>query len=425
MDNRYSEKRRSAMENNTELIRGRRHLFAPECSKWTAALINRDGRTSSGLLDLPCIDDRSFWEGLDPDLKEKVIEQGRKVLNSPFPPLLISDYREFCKNGNRSRFEEKYFARRTMLTSLVLAECAEDKGAFLDKILDGIYLILEETTWCLPAHNSYIRDTPQLPFPDASRPVIDLFAAETGAVLSVSSALLCTRFKAVSPLIESYVSSRIRERILLPYLSYHFWWMGDGKSPMLNWTPWITQNVLLSVFGRKSGFMTEEQEAAVLRQASVSLDYFLDEYGDDGCCNEGAQYFTHAGLCLFGCMEILRQITGDNLDSLFSHPLIRNMADYIVRVYAGGGYYFNYADCSARPGHRNARDFLFALRTKNQAMAEFAAADYRSCTWSEKLLPGEENIWYHLLQLQMHRTMAEYPDTGVHPQDSFFPAPAS
>ncbi len=424
------------MENNTEIKRGRRHLFAPECSKWieglrrnrrmsactdsSAPVTAANPAASSAAITLPCIEDRSFWEGLAPDLKEKIKEQGSKALDAAFPPLLISDYREFCQNGNRSRFESKYFAKRTMLTSLVLAECVEDQGRFLDKILDGLYLILEETTWCLPAHNAYIRDTPQLPLPDAERPVIDLFAAETGAILSVSEALLDSRLKNISPLIEQYVTAQIRKRILEPYLSYHFWWMGDGKSPMLNWTPWITQNVLLSVFGRKPGFLTPDQQSAILSQACLSLDYFLDEYGDDGCCNEGAQYFEHAGLCLFGCMEILRQITGDDLHDLFFHPLIRNIADYIVRMYAGGGYYFNYADCSARPGHRNARDFLFAIRTQNQALAEFSAADYRSCSWDEKLLTAEENIWYHLLQIQLHSQMTDYPDTGQKPEDSWF-----
>ena len=36
------------------------------------------------------------------------------------------------------------------------------------------------------AHNSYIRDTPQLPLPDTTRPIVDLFAAETGALLALA-----------------------------------------------------------------------------------------------------------------------------------------------------------------------------------------------------------------------------------------------
>ena len=52
---------------------------------------------------------------------------------------------------------------------------------------------------------------------------------------------------------------------------------------------------------------------AILSQACKSLDYFLDEYGTDGCCDEGAQYFRHAGLTLFGAMEVLNGISGNAL----------------------------------------------------------------------------------------------------------------
>ena len=37
-------------------------------------------------------------------------------------------------------------------------------------------------------------------------------------------------------------------RILTPYFTSHFWWMGNGAEPMCNWTSWCTQNVLLTVF---------------------------------------------------------------------------------------------------------------------------------------------------------------------------------
>ena len=112
---------------------------------------------------------------------------------------------EYTRSGNRIRFEDKQFARRTALGTLVLAEACDYKGTFLDDIINGIYLICEETAWQLPPHNSYIRDTPSLPLPDPSRPVIDLFAAETGAVLAVAVWLLRDELRAVSPLIEKQV----------------------------------------------------------------------------------------------------------------------------------------------------------------------------------------------------------------------------
>ena len=403
--------------------RGRRHLFSQNCGRWTELLRGkRESESQDGerWFVLPEIEDREFWETLDPGLRKRVTERADSLLSEPFPQILLSDYREFSRNGNRQRFEEKYFGRRRMVTGLVLAECIENTGRYLDKLLDGIWLILEESTWCLPAHNSYIRDTPQLEIPDEERPVIDLFAAETAAILGVAEQLLGPALQKISPDIEAYLSREIRRRILLPYLSYHFWWMGDGEQPMLNWTPWITQNVLLAVFSRSRLFLTQEEAEKVLRQACVSLDYFLDEYGEDGCCDEGAQYYGHAGLCLYGCMDVLGRITGDRLLDLFHNPLIGNIAAYIVKVYAGGGYYFNFADCSPHPGHRSARDFLFGKCTGNEAMASFAAADYQSADWEDRLLDGEENLFYHLLQVMHHQEMLDYPVSPLIPEDSFF-----
>ena len=94
-------------------------------------------------------------------------------------------------------------------------------------------------------------------------------------------------------------------RILTPYFTSHFWWMGNGEEPMCNWTSWCTQNVLLTVFLLPT---TQQQRKAAVKQAAYSLDCFLKDYGADGCCNEGAQYYRHAGLTLWGCLEILSNV---------------------------------------------------------------------------------------------------------------------
>ena len=77
-------------------------------------------------------------------------------------------------------------------------------------------------------------------------PVVDLFAAETGAILSTAACLLQDELNQISPSILGMVQSNLETRIFKPYLTEHFWWMGDGKSHMNNWTSWCTQNVLLS-----------------------------------------------------------------------------------------------------------------------------------------------------------------------------------
>ena len=109
-------------------------------------------------------------------------------------------------------------------------------------------------------------------------------------------------------------------RILTPYFTSHFWWMGNGSEPMCNWTSWCTQNVLLTVFLLPT---TQQQRKTAVKQAAYSLDCFLKDYGADGCCNEGAQYYRHAGLTLWGCLEILSAAAPDAFSPLFHEPKIK------------------------------------------------------------------------------------------------------
>lgn len=351
----------------------------------------------------PPITDRAGWEGLDEEWKRETLALGESYLQFDFPPLTATDFMDFTRTGNRVRYEDKCFSKRHALNALVLAECVEDKGRFLDDIINGIFSICEESAWQLPPHNGYIRDTPQLLLPDSTAPVLDLFACESGAVLSTACYLLENRLDEISPFIAKRIRHEVKQRIIIPYLESHFWWMGNGKEPMNNWTIWCTQNVLLSVFLSKNDIGKEEHTkndsslgVTVLRKACRSIDYFLAEYGEDGCCDEGAQYYRHAGLCLFNTMEILNAVTDGAFSELYEKPKIRNIASYIYNVHIDDKYYVNFADCSPVAGRAGIREFLFALRTDNIGMADFAATDFLAGMPDTLLLPTENNLYYRL-----------------------------
>ncbi len=337
--------------------------------------------------------DRAAWNGLDPDWSKKAALLGESYLHYEFPPIYATDFMDFCRTGNRVRYEDRFFARRYAFNALTLAECVEDQGRFLDDITNAVFVICEESGWQLPPHNSYLRDEPQYILPDAAAPVPDLFACETGAMLAVARYLLKDRLDPVSPFIGKRICREIRTRILLPYLRKHFWWMGNGKEPMNNWTVWCTQNVLLSVFLTEK---SQELRRQVLQKACLSVDYFLAEYGTDGCCDEGAQYYRHAGLCLFNILEILNAVTDNAFAHLYREEKIKNIAAYIRNVHIDGKYYANFADCSPVAGRCGAREFLFALRTQNTAMAQFAAQDFMAGGDESLLLPKEGNLYYRL-----------------------------
>lgn len=357
------------------------------------------------------IGDRKAWEALDPSLAQTLVREGERFLGYDCPTLRATDFMEFSRTGNRVNYEAKLFARRTTLNTLVLAECVENQGRFLDDIVNLLFAICEESAWQLPAHNAYERDVPQLLLPDVTRPVIDLFAAETGAVLAMAEYLLKKPLADISPLIGAMITDNLNRRIFTPYLNEHFWWMGDGESPMNNWTIWCTQNILIAAFAHDSGSRLDGlHRDAIFHKACQSIDYFLAEYGEDGCCDEGAQYYRHAGLCLFGCMEILNAITDGGFSSLYQNQKIQNIALYILNVHVDGIYYVNFSDCSPVAGRCNAREFLFGKRIGSTGLMRQAAADYKQS--ESPLLPQEQNLYYRLLTVFTHQEMIAY-DTGT------------
>lgn len=319
--------------------------------------------------------DRSAYEQLAPELRQRLIAEGEACLDYRYSPIYATNFMAFKRTGNRVNFEHIYFERRYNLNSLVLAECVEHEGRFLDQIIDGIFVLCEESAWQLPPHNSYERNQPQEILPDATRPVLDLFACETGAQLACIYYLLKEQLDAVSPFITTRILSELNRRIFEPYLNRHFWWMGQGEEPMCNWTPWCTQNVLIAAF---LADCSQDTRRAVLNKAAASCDYFLKDYGEDGCCDEGAHYFRRAGLCLDAAADLMNRVTDGAFSHLYEWSKMKNIASYIENVHVDGKYYFNFADCSPTPGRSGVREFLFGKHTKQPALMLFAAKDFQA-----------------------------------------------
>ena len=158
----------------------------------------------------PPASDTKAWSALNQEWKEQTLCLGEQYLNFDYPHLSATDFMDFTRTGNHTRYEDRYFQKRYALNALVMAECVENKGRFMDDIINGIFSICEESAWQLPPHNSYIRDTPQLPLPDVTTPVLDLFACETGAVLATVYYLLADKLDEISPFITKRILNELR-----------------------------------------------------------------------------------------------------------------------------------------------------------------------------------------------------------------------
>ncbi|HUT20252.1 MAG TPA: heparinase II/III family protein [Anaerolineae bacterium] len=290
----------------------------------------------------PNIDDRAAWQALPGSVRQAYVAQGEAALESDWSLLLATSYLEYARVGNRSRFQDLYFSRRGMLGSLVLAECVESEGRYLDAIANGIWLICEESSWCIPAHVGVQRAGSGLP--DTTEPIVDLFAAETSALLAWTDYLLGERLEAISTLVRPRLYREVRERILTPCLQRDdFWWMGFSPRRVNNWNPWINSNWLAS------NLVIEQdprRRIAAVAKSMRSLDRFVGPYPRDGGCDEGPGYWGRAGASLLDCLELLHCASDGKID-VYDIPLIQEMGRYIYRAQIDDSYFVNFADASA------------------------------------------------------------------------------
>ncbi len=312
--------------------------------------------------------ERKEWMKLPAPVRKAHIREGEKLLNAEWATPRATDFLEFVRTGDRSHYQGISFGRRQQLATLVLAECMEGKGRFLDDIVNGIWTISEETFWGVPAHLSLQRKGFGLP--DVTEPTVDLFAAETGSLFAWTYYLLKDSLDVRFPIVSERIHHEVDRRILTVNLERDdFWWMGNTQKKVNNWNPWICSNWLAAVL------ILEENPG--LRARSVykileCLDRFLNIYADDGGCDEGPTYWTRAGGSLLDCLELLQLATEGHING-FANARIREIGRYIMRAHIQGPYYVNFADAAAKASPEPGPVFRYGKSINDSAMMAFGA----------------------------------------------------
>ncbi|HHW08637.1 MAG TPA: heparinase [Firmicutes bacterium] len=317
----------------------------------------------------PTIDERAAWEKVSPDARQYYLEQAGKYLTWTWPPLPASLYMDFPRTGRRATYETPYFARRTALAILTLAECLENKGRFLDAIIDGIWYICEESVWNIPPHVAGCA-RPNHPLRDKNDPVVELFSAETASLLAWVHYLVGSRLAAVTPIINERIKEEVERRIIDVFLKRNdYWWMGFHSQRVNNWNPWVNASCLHALLLLVPD---PEKRLAGTAKALRSLDRFIAAYPPDGGCDEGPSYWSHAAASLFDCLEILYAATSGWIN-IYDEPLIQNMGRYIYRAWISGRYFVNFADCGALLSPPVDLISRFGRRIGDRKMQAFAA----------------------------------------------------
>lgn len=310
--------------------------------------------TVRNVAQFPPMSDRAAWEGVDPADREDLLALAEKWRGQPYPLLTAGMYAAFCRTGSRKDCETPYFSRRVKLIAATMHMCLTGERTDLPAVEDGLWLICEETAWAISAHANL---SAAHPFPDEKRTIVDLFAAQTGMILSFVCQLLGDT---LHPDLRSRVRSEVERRVLTPFMTCNDeWWMGYVRKDLNNWTPWIVSNVMMAAN------VWAYDCAALYTRACEMLDRWLACVPEDGGCDEGAGYWNMAGGAFLDCLMLLEQ-TADV--RLWDVPKVRRMMAYPELVYLGNGWFANFADCDARPYISGERLQYAGEKTRNAAL---------------------------------------------------------
>jgi len=247
-------------------------------------------------------------------LVAEILSEGKRLMNEPLPELTDKLFSIFEITGSRLEYEREYFARRRRLNTFALLTLLRpEESLFRVKLQEVLQAILDERTWCLPAHVKGV---------DAAK-TIDLFSAETGFALSEIACLLSER---LPPQLLADIDHAISDRLIKVFLvdGPHHW-----ETARHNWSA-----VCAGSIGSAALLRVKDTEvlAAVLPKVLASLDCYLEGFGEDGACPEGMGYWNYGFGYYVYFADLLKKQTLGKLD-LFQKPKVRRIAMFQQAAY--------------------------------------------------------------------------------------------
>ena len=378
-------------------------------SRFTAATLQSSLLDASRWQPFATAGDRAAWGALRPEYRDEAVKRADSQLGKAYEPLPATLFLEYKRNGNRTHFQDAQFGRRTRLRHAVLAECFTGKGRYLEDIANGVWAICEETFWGVPAHMGAQKRGVGLP--DVTEPIIELFSAETGALLAWTRYLLGKQLDSIHPLVRERLELETERRLLSVYRNRQdFGWMGlNNDKPVNNWNPWINSNILTCALLMDND---PARRAQTVHKILTSLDRFLDSYHPDGGCDEGPGYWGRAGASLFECLDLLHSASAGKVN-YFDLPLVRAIGAFIYKVHIAGDWFVNFADAPAKVNPDGTLLYRYGKATGDADLQSFGALRFQHGG------PGLESLGRALPSLFQEKEIRQAPARDALVRDSW------
>ena len=326
----------------------------------------------------PKYEDRDAWAKVYPKLREQYFDPKfkKRIMDFDTTALTATAYMEWYRTKGKGddKWGKVTQSRRDFLWDAVLAECFEGKGEYIDKIIDILWAICEETTWIPPAHINHMHNhmytgIMKNALPDVTEHnFIDIYSAICGGVLGWTYYFLKDRLDEESPLLAKRIEVELYKKIIIPFMTHDdLTWFGFYGHKINNWNTWILSSIIPACL---TVIKDEEYRIEFMARALEKFDIYVNYCAPDGASDEGPGYWTVGGAECLDLFEIIEDAT-DGKIQLLSTPFARNLGEYIAHANMTGDLYANFADSEMKqsPGYFT---YYYAGKTGSEYLKEFA-----------------------------------------------------
>ncbi len=258
-------------------------------------------------------------------LLNAVRQAAKPYIGAPIPALPYSKFRLFFETGSRVEYEAAYIEHRKRMNFFTALSLGDPDPKWILELCDTLFAVCDEFTWSFPAHLKHPDDAA------ACVTQVDLFSAETGFALCEILYLLKDR---LPKLICDRIRYEVNRRILTPYLL--------GQAEFLQTNNWAA--VCAGSVGCMLIYLSMDKEFALAKSRLLaSMQSFIGGYQPDGCCLEGALYWSYGFgyFCFFAAL--LRDYTKGEVN-LFADKKVARMAAFGQNAFLRGNIVLPFSD---------------------------------------------------------------------------------
>ena len=241
------------------------------------------------------------------------------------PSSKFSHFRLFQDVGDRNIYQKDFFRRQHRLFTCAVYSLVypENEKAF-ELLQDTIFEICDMFAWALPAHMG--------PLDKINQMELDLDATTMGMALALIKRLFGDR---LHPLIIKRIDTEIDRRVVEPFLAQRWHWEFREN----NWT-----TVCAGAVGCTLMLNRPDVFELVKDRINHDMQTYVDAYGDDGVCTEGAGYWGYGFGYYVAYADMLRSYSNGEID-LLAGEKIKSIATFYQKMILDENVVVTFGDC--------------------------------------------------------------------------------